>query len=99
MNSPVEILDNDDNDGLSYESDKPIFSFSFTGCNRIGRIAQSSDNPSTANKFAMQRIFKELTDEEYQPELFFFLGDLVLAETNTTNLKTQLGAWNEIYKE
>jgi len=45
----------------------------------------------------LERIFKEIVAETQQPELFFFLGDLVLAESTLTNLNTQLAAWKKLY--
>jgi len=76
---------------------KPVFSFSFVGCNRIDRHNQSSANPSTANTYALERIYADMDTLPHKPELFFFLGDLVLAETTTTNLDVQLNAWQALY--
>lgn len=78
--------------------DSILFSFSFMGCNRVNRGDTTSSVPSTANKYALQRIFSELTAKEDQPELFFFLGDLVLAESTLPNLDSQLKAWDSLYK-
>ena len=77
----------------------PVFSFSFVGCNRIDRHNQSASNPSTANTYALERIFSDMLTLPKQPELFFFLGDLVLAESNTINLDTQLKAWKALYEK
>ncbi len=74
----------------------PIFSFSFVGCNRIDRHDQSSSNPSTANMYALERIYEDMDSLSQKPELFFFLGDLVLAESDTTNLDSQLNAWEKL---
>ncbi|AGC77857.1 calcineurin-like phosphoesterase family protein [Nonlabens dokdonensis] len=79
--------------------DTPIFSFSFTGCNRIDRGDQSTANPSTANTYVLKRVLFEIAQKEEQPELFFFLGDLVLAESTNAKLNSQLSAWDAIYKE
>ncbi len=78
--------------------DSALFSFSFMGCNRVNRGDTVDSIPSTANKYALQRIFKELTEAQDQPELFFFLGDLVLAESTLPNLDTQLKAWKALYE-
>jgi hypothetical protein len=78
--------------------DSVIFSFSFVGCNRVNRGDAVDSVPSTANKYALQRIFKEVTELEEQPDLFFFLGDLVLAESTLPNLDTQLNAWLKLYE-
>lgn len=78
--------------------DSALFSFSFMGCNRVNRGDTVDSIPSTANKYALQRIFSELTAAQDQPELFFFLGDLVLAESTLTNLDTQLKGWKALYE-
>ncbi len=77
--------------------DSIVFSFSFMGCNRVNRGDVVDSIPSTANKYALQRIFKEMRSQKIQPELFFFLGDLVLAESTLENLDNQLNAWKALY--
>lgn len=89
-----KIVDNN----TEVEVDSVLFSFSFVGCNRVNRGDIVDSIPSTANKFALQRIFKEVVALEEQPELFFFLGDLVLAESTTQKLHDQLGAWLKLYE-
>jgi len=84
---------------LEVENDSVIFSFSFVGCNRVNRGDTLPSIPSTANLYALQRIFKEVNALEQQPELFFFLGDLVLGESNNKDLDRQLDAWMKIYEE
>lgn len=82
--------------------DSVILSFSFMGCNRINWPDQSdtsATNASTANVSALQRIFEDMTALEQKPALFFFLGDLVLAESNTENLDSQLVAWKAQYND
>ena len=79
--------------------DSVLFSFSFVGCNRVNRGDTVTTIPSTANLYALQRIFKEVNALEQQPELFFFLGDLVLGESNNKDLDRQLDAWMKIYEE
>ena len=78
--------------------DSVIFSFSFMGCNRIDRKDVEDSVPSTANKYVLQRIFSEMSSLERKPELFFFLGDLVLAESTTQKLHNQLKAWMALYE-
>lgn len=78
--------------------DSIIFSFSFMGCNRIDRKDVEDSVPSTANKYVLQRIFSEMSAMERKPEMFFFLGDLVLAESTTQKLHDQLEAWLALYK-
>ena len=80
--------------------DSVAFSFTFLGCNRVDRKQvgdTTATNASTANLSAMKRIWTEISDLKRKPDLFFFLGDLVLAETTTTNLDTQLTAWKKLY--
>lgn len=79
------------------DADPVIYSFSFMGCNRVNRGDVTDSIPSTANKGVLQRIFDEMRHEDRQPELFFFLGDLVLAETDTSHLNSQLKAWVDLY--
>ena len=72
--------------------DSVAFSFTFLGCNRVDRKQvgdTTATNASTANLSAMKRIWSEISELKRKPDLFFFLGDLVLAETDTTNLTNQ----------
>ena len=81
-------------------TDSVAFSFVFLGCNRVDRHQQgdsTATNASTANLSAMKRIWTEIADLQRKPDLFFFLGDMVLGETDTTNLENQLIAWKELY--
>lgn len=80
-------------------ADSVAYSFSFLGCNRVNWGDVVDSIPSTANKGVLERILKEMILEDEKPELFFFLGDLVLAETDTTKLDKQLGAWVDLYKK
>lgn len=77
--------------------DSVIFSFSFMGCNRVDRGDVQDSIPSTANKYVLERILKEMSASEKKPELFFFLGDLVLAESTTQRLNDQLLGWKALY--
>ncbi|MEM7186140.1 MAG: metallophosphoesterase [Bacteroidota bacterium] len=77
--------------------DSVIFSFSFMGCNRVDRGDVQDSVPSTANKYVLERILAEMAQQENKPELFFFLGDLVLAESTTEKLNHQLEAWVSLY--
>lgn len=79
--------------------DSVAYSFSFLGCNRVNRGDVVDSIPSTANKGVLERILKEMTLEKVKPELFFFLGDLVLAETDTAKLDLQLEAWVDLYNK
>lgn len=78
-----------------------LSSFVFVGCNRVDRHDKDkteATNASTANLSALKRIYDDITTLEHQPELFFFLGDMVLAESTLDNLNVQLAAWVELYK-
>lgn len=80
--------------------DSVVFSFTFLGCNRVDRKQvgdTTATNTSTANLSAMKRIWTEISALKRKPDLFFFLGDLVLAETTKTNLDIQLKAWKKLY--
>jgi hypothetical protein len=79
--------------------DSVAFSFTFLGCNRVDREDIASSNTSTANLSAIKRICTEIADLKRKPDLFFFLGDMVLAETDTVNLKKQLIAWKKLYAD
>lgn len=83
---------------LTEDEVTPIFSFSFVGCNRIDRHNQTDNNPSTANLYALERIYDHMNSLPQKPEVFFFLGDLVLAESDTINLNSQLSAWKKVYE-
>lgn len=78
------------------------FSFTFVGCNRVDRGDQdntAATNASSANLSALKRIFTEVTSEDRKPELFFFLGDLVYAESTLELLNSQLDAWVKQYND
>jgi len=80
--------------------DPVAFSFTFLGCNRVDRKQvgdTTATNASTANLSAMKRIWTEISELKRKPDVFFFLGDLVLAETTTKKLDTQLKAWKDLY--
>ncbi|WP_299104953.1 metallophosphoesterase [uncultured Tenacibaculum sp.] len=82
------------------KQDSVVFSFTFLGCNRVDRHQvgdTTATNASTANLSAMKRIWTEIADLKRKPDLFFFLGDMVLAESTTKNLEDQLVAWKELY--
>ncbi|NQY30487.1 MAG: metallophosphoesterase [Flavobacteriaceae bacterium] len=81
-------------------ADSVLFSFTFLGCNRVDRKQQhdtTATNGSTANLSALKRIWTEIADLERKPDLFFFLGDMVLAESTTENLDNQLQDWVKLY--
>jgi hypothetical protein len=84
------------NDGIAY-------SFAFMGCNRVGygdRFNWNATDSSTANLFALKRIYEDLAKEERKPDIFFFLGDLVLAESKHLNeMNTQLKHWVKLYRD
>ena len=80
------------------ENDSVVFSFSFLGCNRVDKGDVYDSIPSTANKYVLERIFDEVNAQPRKPEIFFFLGDMVLAATNKAELNTQLKAWKALYE-
>lgn len=71
--------------------DSIVFSFAFMGCNRVDRRAVT--DPSTSNMEALEKIYADMLQLSPRPKAFFFLGDVVLGETNTQNLDTQLKYW------
>jgi hypothetical protein len=82
------------------QQDSVVFSFTFLGCNRVDRKQEgdsTATNASTANLTAMKRIWTEIAALKRKPDLFFFLGDMVLAESTTTKLENQLIAWKKLY--
>lgn len=79
-------------------SDPVVYSFAFMGCNRVDAGDVSFSNASTANVPALQSIFKDISTLGNKPAAFFLLGDVVLGETDTTDLHTQLSAWVTQYK-
>ena len=85
---------NDDSDVVVASKDKIVYSFAFTGCNRVGWSVLRSQNPSMANHVALDSIFSDMMRQNPKPELFFNLGDIVRAEANVTDtLSDQLKAW------
>lgn len=83
-----------------------VYSFAFVGCNRVDRGDQADTvgpnaptNASSANLAALTRIFNGLAEEKRKPELFFFLGDMVYAESTLSRLDRQLNAWVKQYKD
>jgi len=78
------------------------FSFAFVGCNRIYWLDENNEdatNGSTANVSVLKRLFSEIVDLERQPELFFFLGDMILGESTTEKLDRQLDEWTKQYED
>jgi hypothetical protein len=78
------------------------FSFAFAGCNRVDRGDQDNPmatNASSANVAVLKKIFSEVSAEEPKPEIFFFLGDLVYAESTKERLNSQLDAWVRQYND
>lgn len=81
--------------------DSIVFRFAFVGCNRVDRQERynpEATNASTANLSALNRIYTQMASMKRRPELFFFMGDMVLGESNTANLDAQLKAWVQYFK-
>ncbi|NQY08078.1 MAG: metallophosphoesterase [Flavobacteriales bacterium] len=79
-----------------------LFTFTFLGCNRVSYSDQklpAATNSTTANVTALKRIFNKIGGESHKPDLFFFLGDMVMAENDSIALDTQLIAWVEQYND
>ena len=102
--SSAEVTDQ--NDELITEpkidKDSVVLSFAFVGCNRINRLDQqdtAATNETSANVYVLRRIFDEMADMKKKPDLFFFLGDLVYAESTTELLNSQLDAWVAQYND
>lgn len=94
--------ENNDNAEVQSDEDSILFSFTFLGCNRVDRHQQfdtSATDGSTANLAVLKRTFNQIANLENKPELFFFLGDMVLAESTTTNLNNQLTDWVKLYED
>lgn len=86
----------------SIKKDSVTYSFVFLGCNRVDRHQEydsTATNASTANLYAMKRIWNEVSNLDKKPDIFFFLGDMVLGESNTVKLDSQLKAWIELYND
>jgi hypothetical protein len=77
--------------------EQPIFSFAFVGCNRVNYKDKIASVPSAANLPVLERIFADLDSISPQPELLFFLGDMVEGENTLGDLNTQLNAWVKRY--
>ncbi|MEO0797229.1 MAG: metallophosphoesterase [Verrucomicrobiota bacterium] len=73
--------------------------FVFVGCNRIAYDDRTHSNASLANVPTLKRILNEVAGMEREPDLLFMLGDLILGETNTTDLNSQLEAWVQQYED
>lgn len=80
------------------DPDSVLFSFVFMGCNRIDwkDTANANTNASTANLPELQHTFNEVCKLSPKPDLFFFLGDLVLG-LDSPKLQNQLKAWVSQY--
>lgn len=86
----------------SMTSDSVLFSFAFVGCNRINRGDRHNSHAtdaSTANVATLQRIYQDLSQLDNKPELFFFLGDMILGESDTSKMTKQLDAWCAMYED
>ena len=84
----------------STATDSVVFSFVFVGCNRIDWTDTLSPNTdsSTANLPQLLRTYEDVCALEPQPDIFFFLGDLVLGlDSSEHHLERQLVNWVEDY--
>lgn len=97
-NKSIKTVETSIIDTSKANNDSIVFSFSFIGCNRADRSDRHMWE-STANEPVLERIFDSIANAKRQDELFFFLGDLVLGETNTYKLGRQLKAWVDLYNK
>jgi hypothetical protein len=101
----TENIDSSDSTNLDKDlviSDSVLLSFAFVGCNRIDRKDTANWNAtdsSSANLNVLKRVMHEVMELDRQPDLFFFLGDIVLAETNLLRLDTELEHWVKLYND
>lgn len=77
-------------------------SFVVTGCNRVGFSVFEqiqSEDPSGANLPQLRQTFADVANLRPVPPLFFFTGDLVVAEEADQGeaLTTQLDAWFDVF--
>jgi hypothetical protein len=87
---------------IQVSKDSILFSFVFVGCNRLDHKDVAKQQPydgSTANRAVLKWIFDQVMQLPHKPEQFFFLGDIVLGETDTTTLDGQLKAWVNLYQD
>jgi hypothetical protein len=78
------------------------YSFVYLGCNRLQQSdwkSMQATNPSSANVPQLQQTLADLAGLSPSPQLFFFVGDLVLnlEPDDGTTLKNQLNAWTLLY--
>lgn len=84
------------------KKDSIILSFAFVGCNRVDfddQYNSEATNKSTANLVVLERVLREIADLPRKPDLFFFLGDLVLGEEKDPQLDSQLIAWVKLFDD
>lgn len=79
---------------------KLVFSFVYTGCNRLDRH-DTSHYPSSANAPQLKQTFSDISALQPAPGLFVFAGDLVvnLKGDGGKTLQKQLDAWMPLYQK
>lgn len=103
--TPEEQIDDDTSESIDSTGVK--YSFIVIGCNRISwsddKAAWKSSpyyNEAHTNLNQLNATFDDVLALENQPDFFFFVGDLVLAENKDTNvLVDQLTAWKQLYHD
>lgn len=93
-NSPSAPQSTKNDTLVSASTDSIAYSFAFLGCNREGHAS----NPSTADTAILNAIMADILSQQRQPDALFFLGDLVLGETDTATLDRQLSHWVPLIK-
>jgi hypothetical protein len=93
--TPASNNNNNQNTG----PDSVLYTFAVTGCNRLDKAdTNTTANPSTANVAELNRMFSDLPLLNPKPKYFFFLGDMVIAKSDSAHLRKQLTAWRQIYE-
>lgn len=82
-------------ENFAIHPDSVLFDFVYVGCNRVTHHDRhnSKTDASTANLAQLKKIYKEVSQLANPPEYFFFLGDMVLGESDTTALRRELKQW------
>jgi hypothetical protein len=84
---------------VSGGNDPVVYSFVVLGCNRVDKgDYNASTNPSSANLEQLNRTFADMAALTPKPDLFFAMGDIVLGESDSITLASQLIAWKAVWE-
>jgi hypothetical protein len=78
--------------------DSVMYSFVVLGCNRVDKGDVTVTDPSTANLPQLTRTFADIAAIKPTPNFFFDVGDLVVGETDSISVATQLIAWKALWE-